>query len=76
MGTYGPSVIQVSCYEGYDPFLTYVGYDEWGKLNEMEFAPNYVPVGPPVKSDEPEPVEKDPCSIPTGLSVPLTLCPR
>ena len=76
MGTYGPSVIRVSCYEGYDPFLTYVGYDEWGKLNEMRFSPSYEPVNaPPETEPEPEPVV-DPCSIPLFVSGSLSICPR
>jgi len=53
MGTYGPSVIGVSCYVGFDPFLTYVGYDEWGKINEMQFSPNYAPISPELSSPEP-----------------------
>ena len=69
MGTYGPSVIEVSCYDGMDPFLTYTGYDEWDKLNVMEFGPNYEPVNAPLESEEedPEPIEKDPCFVGRSL---------
>ncbi|QPC83431.1 hypothetical protein G4Y79_03345 [Phototrophicus methaneseepsis] len=45
-GTYGPSVLHISCYEGYEPTLTLKAFDEHGKINEIQFPQNYVPVMP------------------------------
>lgn len=47
IGTYGLSTFRVSCYVGYDPALTLIGFDEHGNVNEMEFSPSYLPVNPP-----------------------------
>ena len=69
IGTYGPNTIGVSCYEGMEPTLKFYGYDEWGKLNTLQFSPDYTPVNAPVESEEviivPEP---KPVSIPCGIS--------
>lgn len=66
IGTYGPNTLIIHCYAGMEPGLTLNGYDEWGKLNEMQFSPTYEPVNSPVEHEEiivptPKPVIKS-CS--------------
>ena len=57
LGTYGPSVIVVSCYEGYEPTLTLKAFDEHGKINELHFPQDYTPVTAPVApTEEPKPL--------------------
>lgn len=56
VGTYGEFWIEVSCYEGVDPSLTLVGYDEHSKINRMQFSSDYIPVfAAPVITPTPEP---------------------
>ena len=55
LGTYGPSVLVVSCYEGYEPTLTLKAYDEHGKINQIQFPQDYSPVSaPPAPTEEPK----------------------
>jgi hypothetical protein len=49
-GTHGPSILVISCYEGYEPSLTLKAYDEHGKINEIKFGRDYSPVMPAVVS--------------------------
>jgi hypothetical protein len=52
LGTYGPSTLGISCYLGYEPTLKLFGYDEWGKLNVMQFPRTYDPVYAPKSEEE------------------------
>lgn len=62
-GTYGLFWIEVSCYEGINPSLALVGYDEHGKINRMRFPTDYTPVfGEEVLPPTPMPT---PTMIPT-----------
>src|SRR5690606_32222699 len=56
VGTYGQFWFEVSCYEGINPSLNLVGYDEHGKINRMQFSSDYSPVyGAPVVTPTSEP---------------------
>ena len=48
-GTYGPMILEANCYGENGKMLKLIGYDEYGKVNEMPFQPNYAPVNPPAE---------------------------
>ncbi|MCA9914577.1 MAG: hypothetical protein KC496_14595, partial [Anaerolineae bacterium] len=77
MGTYGPSVLVISCYEGYEPTLTLKAYDEHGKINELRFPQDYTPVtAPPAPTPEPTPIcyYASPLNISFNSMTPLHPC--
>jgi hypothetical protein len=59
-GTYGPAALYVEIRDGI-PVFTYVGWDEHGKENQLEFA-NCEPVGEPEKVVG-SPAEPSICSV-------------
>ena len=83
MGTYGPSILVISCYQGYEPTLKLKAYDEHGKINEIRFPQDYSPVtaatpapaeetASPTPSETPTPPPVDPCSFnPQSPVVPM-----
>lgn len=73
VGTYGLNTFRVSCYVGYEPALTLIGFDEHGNVNEMEFSPNYMPVNPPAPVVE---IVIEPIITPTPVHVVVGECTK
>ena len=72
MGTHGPSVLVISCYEGYEPSLKLKAYDEHGKINEIRFPQDYSPVKPAVA---PQATEETATPTPEPTLCPLEIGP-
>jgi len=77
-GTHGPSFFNVSCYVGFEPGLTYVGFDEHGNRNDMLFAMSYESIVPPAPVVEvtPEPVVVAPPVVAPPPPVVVGVCSK
>ncbi|MBZ0277815.1 MAG: hypothetical protein K8I60_16835 [Anaerolineae bacterium] len=58
-GTYGPMTLQLNCYDGIPPYLNLIGYDEYYKPNDLQFAPEYSPDVVPTPAPTPVPPPKE-----------------
>ncbi|MAU09779.1 MAG: hypothetical protein CL607_08165 [Anaerolineaceae bacterium] len=70
MGTYGPSLLVISCYEGYEPTLKLKAFDEHGKINEIRFPRDYSPVSAATAEPTEETATPTPSATPSPTPSP------